>query len=230
MLSLMFSCDERGVLISENTPWPIEDVAGAVGGDRSATIGCINELLAKGVARKDSRGAIFSSRMVDDEQRRKRERDKKRNQRGCPPPVPDLSPHCPHPSSIASSSSKQSSKQAAALDQIPSVVPVSVRQVYEAATSTPQDSGEYADGERDPRMDALTGIGLSNGAAYALIGKHKPPIDCVLNYVARALEPDVKNRTAFVTSAIREGWPKAETKTQREQPKKSPAVRSGAWE
>ena len=70
MLSVMFKCDERGVLASGGVPWSDDEIAAAIGGDIAANVSCIGELLAKGVAKRDKRGAIFSGRMVRDEQER----------------------------------------------------------------------------------------------------------------------------------------------------------------
>lgn len=67
VLCLMFDCEERGILISDGKPWTHEDAAAAVGGDQKAALACITELLGKGVAKLDKRGAIFSARMVRDE-------------------------------------------------------------------------------------------------------------------------------------------------------------------
>lgn len=71
MLCLMFNCEERGVLASNGKPWSDQEIAEAVGGDTSAAIACIAELLAKGVASRNAQGAIFNRRMVADEHRRK---------------------------------------------------------------------------------------------------------------------------------------------------------------
>lgn len=68
MLCLMFECEERGVLASGGEPWSDEDVANAVGGAPDMTLSCIEELLAKGVVRRRQDGALFSARLVRDEQ------------------------------------------------------------------------------------------------------------------------------------------------------------------
>lgn len=99
MICLLHSSEEYGVFISGNEPWPIEDVAAAVGGDKDAALTCVSELLAKGVARKNNRGAIFCRRMVEDEELRRKDRDRKRTSRAGthpsprPPPVRDVSVH-----------------------------------------------------------------------------------------------------------------------------------------
>lgn len=70
MLCIAFECDERGVLISQGTPWTDEEIAGAIGGDQSATLSHIAALLRKGVAKRRNDGAIFSARLVRDESKR----------------------------------------------------------------------------------------------------------------------------------------------------------------
>lgn len=71
MLCLMFECEDRGVLATGGEPWTDEDIAAASGGDISEGLSCISELLRKGVAHRNNSGAIFSKRMVRDEQTRK---------------------------------------------------------------------------------------------------------------------------------------------------------------
>lgn len=68
MLCLMFECEDRGVLSTGGEPWSDEDIAAAAGGDISEGLSCIAELLRKGVAHRNQSGAIFSKRMVRDEQ------------------------------------------------------------------------------------------------------------------------------------------------------------------
>jgi hypothetical protein len=70
MLAIAFECEERGVLATGGRPWADEEIAGVIGGDVSANLTCIRELLSKGVARRNGRGAIFSGRMVREEQAR----------------------------------------------------------------------------------------------------------------------------------------------------------------
>lgn len=84
LLCLMFECEERGVLISGGVPWSREDVSAAIGGPDGATLMLLDELLTKGVARIDQRGAIFSARMARDEQERQatRARVKKHRHKG----------------------------------------------------------------------------------------------------------------------------------------------------
>lgn len=68
ILCLMFECEDRGVLATGGEPWSDEDIAAASGGDISEGLSCISELLRKGVAHRNQAGAIFSKRMVRDEQ------------------------------------------------------------------------------------------------------------------------------------------------------------------
>lgn len=81
MLCLMFECADRGVLATGGTPWSDEEIAAAATGDLSEGLACISELLRKGVAHRNSSGAIFSKRMVRDEQKRRADRERKRNSR-----------------------------------------------------------------------------------------------------------------------------------------------------
>lgn len=94
MLCLMFECEERGVLISGGRPWTQEEVAAAIGGDTNANLEVLRELIRMGVARMDNRGAMFSPRLVRDEEKRQYECAKKRRQRSLSPPCPH---ECPHP-------------------------------------------------------------------------------------------------------------------------------------
>lgn len=79
MLCLMFECEERGVLSAGGEPWTDQEVIGAITGDQTTTLLCVTELLSKGVAHRNQSGAIFSKRMVRDEQSRGSNR--KRQQR-----------------------------------------------------------------------------------------------------------------------------------------------------
>lgn len=84
MLCLMFECPIRGVFANpDGTPWSIEEIAGAVGGNTAETIGYLQELLAKGVAHRNSSGAIFSRRLVADETNRKAAAKRKQKARSC---------------------------------------------------------------------------------------------------------------------------------------------------
>ena len=67
MLCLMFECDERGILASGGDAWTLDEIACAVGGAQDVSLAGIHELLAKGVASRNSVGAIFSRRLVRDE-------------------------------------------------------------------------------------------------------------------------------------------------------------------
>lgn len=70
-------------MISGGKPWSDEEIAGAVRGDYSTNLRDIAELLDKGVAFRDSRGAIFCKRMVRDEQLRRAAKCRKRKSRTC---------------------------------------------------------------------------------------------------------------------------------------------------
>lgn len=81
MLCLMFFSEERGVLVSGDQPWSDEEIAGAIRGEHTANLRDIRVLLEKGVAVRDTRGAIFSKRMVRDEQDRQAATKRKRMSR-----------------------------------------------------------------------------------------------------------------------------------------------------
>jgi len=71
VLDVMFLNSVRGVACNEDgSPWSDQEIARAIGGDLIENIESINELIAKGVARRNSSGAIFSKRMVADEKER----------------------------------------------------------------------------------------------------------------------------------------------------------------
>jgi len=82
MLCLLFECPSRGVFVdASGKPWSDEEIAEAIGGDIGANLGYIAELVSKGVAQRDTRGAIFSRRMVRDEQNRRSATERKRKER-----------------------------------------------------------------------------------------------------------------------------------------------------
>jgi len=82
MLCLLFECPVRGVFVdASGKPWSDEEIAEAIGGDIGANLGHIAELVSKGVAQRDTRGAIFSRRMVRDEQTRRSATERKRKER-----------------------------------------------------------------------------------------------------------------------------------------------------
>jgi hypothetical protein len=114
MLCLMFECSDRGVLASGGNPWSREDVAAAVGGNGDVTLRCIDELVAKGVAKVRDDGAIYSARMVKDEVERGKTRERVQNHREKQktPPLREGNAKCSgdvthllHPSSSSTSSS-----------------------------------------------------------------------------------------------------------------------------
>src|ERR1043166_6520159 len=72
MLCLMFLAPNRGVLaFADGKPWSDRQIAEAIGGDTNANLEWIAEFLSKGVAHRDKLGAIFSRRMVRDEEDRR---------------------------------------------------------------------------------------------------------------------------------------------------------------
>lgn len=72
MLCLMHECEERGVLATAGSAWSDEEVARAIGGDHQRTLSCVVALVVKGVISRNSSGAIYSRRMVRDEQKRQK--------------------------------------------------------------------------------------------------------------------------------------------------------------
>lgn len=70
LLCLMHEAEERGTLSTSREPWPDEDIAIAVGGDVAINLGLLQGLLRKGILRRNSSGAVSSTRMVRDEQQR----------------------------------------------------------------------------------------------------------------------------------------------------------------
>jgi hypothetical protein len=78
LICLSFECEERGVFSTNGIPWPDEDIAAAVGGDRSENLKLLHELLEKGVCSRTAPpknggfGAIFCRRVVRDEQLRQK--------------------------------------------------------------------------------------------------------------------------------------------------------------
>ena len=82
LLCLLFECPVRGVFVdASGKPWSDDEIAEAIGGDIGANLGYIAELVSKGVAQRDTRGAIFSRRMVRDEQNRRSATERKRKER-----------------------------------------------------------------------------------------------------------------------------------------------------
>lgn len=66
ILCLMHESEERGVL-----PWAAEEIANAVGGERTSTLALIDELTRKGVCTIREDGAMVCRRMVRDESKRR---------------------------------------------------------------------------------------------------------------------------------------------------------------
>jgi hypothetical protein len=71
LLCLMFESEERGVLSSSQRAWSDEEITLAVGGDYAVVLACVQELTLKGVANRQSNGALYSKRLVRDEHKRK---------------------------------------------------------------------------------------------------------------------------------------------------------------
>src|SRR5215472_12452672 len=119
MLCLLFECPSRGVFVDAGgRPWGDEEIAAAIGGDMASNLECIRELLAKGVAQRDARGAIFSRRMVRDEQERQAAKERKRKQRaGQSPSGKDCAFHLPSQPTLFGTS-RGVGEELTAIDQI----------------------------------------------------------------------------------------------------------------
>jgi hypothetical protein len=72
LLCLMFQCEERGVLSTGGKPWSDQEIGAAIRGDTQEVLSCLRELADKGVASRTESGALFSKRMVRDEEERRR--------------------------------------------------------------------------------------------------------------------------------------------------------------
>lgn len=125
-LCLAFEGSVRGVFITSDVPWSLQDIGCAIGGNLDVTIEGLRELVSKGVLRQREDGAYYSKRLVEDEARRQYERNKKANQRrrsdeeleqfeDVPQDVPEMSPTSPEsvpalsPRSSSSSSREEKS-------------------------------------------------------------------------------------------------------------------------
>ncbi len=67
MLCLMFDCEPRGKLVAGGRPWLDEEIVCAVSGCNDVVRTCLAELLDKGVAHRDGSGAVYSRRLLRDE-------------------------------------------------------------------------------------------------------------------------------------------------------------------
>lgn len=74
----MFDCESRGVLETAGKPWSDEDALLSVGWLNDAGRSALAELFDKGVLSRRRNGAIYSRRMVRDEERRKASTDRQR--------------------------------------------------------------------------------------------------------------------------------------------------------
>lgn len=71
LMCIMFECSPRGILaFPGGVPMSVRDIAIAAGGDVEQNMQLLEELLVKGVARRNEEGAIFSKRMMEDDQLR----------------------------------------------------------------------------------------------------------------------------------------------------------------
>jgi len=126
-MCVLHECEERGVFTTGGRPWSDEDIAVAVGGDIAENLKCLHELLEKGVARRNESGAVYSRRMVRDEQKRKlcQEAGKKGGNpalkgSGTPGDKQEATPRDkPKPTSSVSSSSSSSRRKGKEMSEPP---------------------------------------------------------------------------------------------------------------
>lgn len=71
LLCVMFDCEQRGILATGENPWSDDEIAASVTGSATTNLTLLCELLSKGVCSRNEAGAIFSRRMVRDENLRK---------------------------------------------------------------------------------------------------------------------------------------------------------------
>jgi hypothetical protein len=76
MICLMFECEERGVLSTGGRAWTLREIAGALSGDERTNLRRVGELLRNGVAKRRKDGAVFSKRLVRDDQDRKQTKER----------------------------------------------------------------------------------------------------------------------------------------------------------
>lgn len=82
MLAILDGCPFRGVFVTAaGEPWTDLEIAAALGGDATENMAAITELLRNGVVSRNQRGAIFSRRMVRDQNLRERNAARKRKER-----------------------------------------------------------------------------------------------------------------------------------------------------
>lgn len=70
VLCLMFECEQRGVLATAGQAWTDDEIVQAVGGDHDVTLTCLRELIDKRVAFRNETRAVYSKRLVRDEEQR----------------------------------------------------------------------------------------------------------------------------------------------------------------
>lgn len=81
MICLMFECQDRGVLATSGVPWTNQEIAASISGNPTDNLLCLEELLAKGVARRNEHGAVYCKRLVLDQEERIRAAERQRELR-----------------------------------------------------------------------------------------------------------------------------------------------------
>jgi hypothetical protein len=121
-LCLAFEGSQRGVFATADVPWSLDEIGCAIGGNSDLTMQGLRELVTKGVMKQREDKTYYCKRMVEDEDRRQYERNKKANQRrrsdedseqyeDVPQNVPAMSPTSPAPVPALSPRSSSSSSR-----------------------------------------------------------------------------------------------------------------------
>src|SRR2546421_7379510 len=82
LLCIMWECDIRGVLSTDGEAWSDDEIATAVPGDTYKNRLALQELLRNRVAKRNDIGAVYSKRMVEDDQQRQKWRVRQSKKRG----------------------------------------------------------------------------------------------------------------------------------------------------
>jgi len=112
LLCIMWECDIRGVLTTDGQAWSDDEIATAVPGDTYKNMLALQELLRNRVAKRNQIGAVYSKRMVEDEENRQKWRNDKHRQRVHRDVHQDVQPMSGPSSSSSSSSTSTSNTKA----------------------------------------------------------------------------------------------------------------------
>lgn len=81
VLCLMFESNPRGILQTNGTAWTLQEVARALRGPYRQNLKLLGELVKKAALGLTDSGALYSRRMVKDEERRQQDAARQRNHR-----------------------------------------------------------------------------------------------------------------------------------------------------